>query len=298
MSIPSYNKLVGPLSSFIEKVYTAGGGRKKSNVRGVQPANIGWGAEEEQCLEACRVALENALQLAHPDPKKRLCVFADASDLHWGAAITQVPREHLNRDFTEQHHEPLMMIRGTFSGSAKCWAIVEKEAYAIMETCKRADYLVQRADGFLVFTDHRNRRFIFAPTTVLASVPKYTADKLHRWSLILMGFRYEIHDISGDSNVWADLLSRWGSFFTTVFAIRHTVFPVSHQLDSTFLWPTTGKIRAIQRERRPPPGVNRDTLSAWCDEGFGCPTQLPTYNYEFASSGISAWRGTAQWKLR
>ncbi|OWZ02462.1 hypothetical protein PHMEG_00025968 [Phytophthora megakarya] len=156
------------------KVYTAGGDRKKSNVRGVQLANIGWGAEEGQCLEACRVALQNTLQLAHPDPKKRLCVFADASDLHWGCCYYSGTNGTPQPGLYEQHHEPLMMISGTFSGSAK-----QKEAYAIVETCKRADVLVQRADGFLLFTDHRNLRFIFAPTTVLASVSKYTTDKSH-----------------------------------------------------------------------------------------------------------------------
>ncbi|GMF45200.1 unnamed protein product [Phytophthora fragariaefolia] len=196
MSVPAYNKLVEPLTNFMEKVYVAGSGRKKTNVRGVQLATIGWGADEEQCLEACRGALQNALQLAHPDPEKRLCVFTHASDLHWGAVITQVPREHLSREFSEQKHEPLIMLSGSFSGAARRWAIVEKEAYAIVETCKRADYLVQRPDGFLLFTDHRNLWLIFAPTTVMASVPKYTADKLHRWAMILMGFRYEILDIA------------------------------------------------------------------------------------------------------
>lgn len=195
-------------------------------------------------------------------------MFSDVSDLHWGAAINHVTHEHLSREFSEQHHEPLMMISGTFSGAAKRWAIVEKEAYAIGETCKRADYLVQRADGFLLFTDHRNLRFIFAPTAVMALVPKYTTDKLHRWSQILMGFRYEIHDIAGDSNVWADLLGRWGSSFTTVCAIRHTVFPVSSQLDSTFEWPTIEVILASQRGKRAPPGFRNDDMQV-CRDSSG-----------------------------
>eukprot|EP00644_Phytophthora_capsici_P008513 jgi/Phyca11/16446/fgenesh1_pg.PHYCAscaffold_20_\ len=96
------------------------------------------------------------------------------------------------------------------------WAIVEKEAYAIIETCRRADYLLHRPDGFALFTDHRNLRYIFDPHSVSTAVPKYTADKLHRWSLLLMAYKYEIYDISGDDNVWADLLSRWGSSFKTM----------------------------------------------------------------------------------
>ncbi|GMF47725.1 unnamed protein product [Phytophthora fragariaefolia] len=125
-----------------------------------------------------------------------------------------------------------------FSGGAKRWAIVGKEAFAIIETCKRPDYLVRRPDGFSVFTDHRNLRHIFSPSTVSSAVPKYTADILHHWSLLLMSLTYEIHVISGDSNVSADVLSRWGSSFATVAAIRLTLLPVSPQLDKTCQRPT------------------------------------------------------------
>ncbi|GMF60896.1 unnamed protein product [Phytophthora fragariaefolia] len=246
MSLPAFNKLVNPLSLFMEKVYAAAGGRKKSLVRRVKLREVGWSEVELAALQSCKEALEHALTLAHPDPEKRLCVFTDASDEHWGGAITQVPQNHLHRDFADQHHEPLMMLSGMFSGGAKRWAIVEKEAYAIVETCKRADYLVRRPDGFSLFTDHRNLRYIFAPTTVSSAVPKYTADKLHRWSLLLMSLEYEIHDIAGDANVWADLLSRWGSAFTTVAAIRLSSLPVSPQLDDNFDWPTAEHIQAAQ----------------------------------------------------
>ncbi|KAE9353529.1 hypothetical protein PR003_g3818 [Phytophthora rubi] len=242
MSLPAFNKLVYPLSLFMEKVYAAAGGRKKSLVRRVTLRAVGWSDVELAALQRCKEALEHALTLAHPDPEKRLCVFTDASDEHWGAAITQVPQNHLHRDFADQHHEPLMMLTGTLSGGA----IVEKEAYAIVETCKRADYLVRRPDGFSLFTDHRNLRYIFAPTAVSSAVPKYTADKLHRWSLLLMSLEYEIHDIAGDANVWAYLLSRWGSAFTTVAAIRLTSLPVSPQLDENFDWSTAEHIQAAQ----------------------------------------------------
>ncbi|KAF4133042.1 RNase H-like domain found in reverse transcriptase, partial [Phytophthora infestans] len=172
------------------------GGRKKNQVRHVLLRAVGWGESEDACLDRCKAALQNALQLAHPDPEKRLTVYTDASEEHWGAAITQIPRDQTTRPSSEQEHQPLMMLSGSFSGAAKRWAIVEKEAYAIVETCRRADYLLHRHDGFALFTDHRNLRFIFDPHSVSNSVPKYTADKLHRWSLLLMSYKYEIHDIA------------------------------------------------------------------------------------------------------
>ena len=114
-------------------------------------------------------------------------------------------------ELTKQDHEPLMFLSGTFSGAAKKWSIIEKEAFAIVEACKRADYLLHGERGFRLYTDHRNLKYIFDPHSIDSTVPKYTADKLQRWSLILMGHRYTIYDIPGDSNVWADLSSRWGS---------------------------------------------------------------------------------------
>lgn len=76
-------------------------------------------------------------------------------------------------------------------------------AFAIVETYRKADYLHQ-ADRFSQFSDHRNLRYIFDPTSVGSPVSKYGADKLHRWTLLLMVFNYGINDISRDSNVGRD----------------------------------------------------------------------------------------------
>jgi hypothetical protein len=254
-SLPAFNKLTQPLALMMERVYELAGGRKKTQVRKVMLLAAGWGPEQDACLEQCKAALNQALQLAHPKPDKRLCVFTDASDEHWGAAITQIARDHAARPLGEQEHEPLMMLSGTFSGAAKRWAIVEKEAYAIIETCRRADYLLHRPDGFALYTDHRNLRYIFDPHSVSSAVPRYTADKLHRWSLLLMAYRYEIYDIAGDDNVWADLLSRWGSSFKTVCAISQLPMPLSPQLDAEFVWPNVQEIASAQASATPPPAM-------------------------------------------
>jgi Chromo (CHRromatin Organisation MOdifier) domain/RNase H-like domain found in reverse transcriptase len=75
---------------------------------------------------------------------------------------------------------------------------------------------LHRPGGFSLYTDHRNLKYIFNPQSVVAAVPKYTADKLQRWALLLMSYEYTIQDIPGEDNVWADLLSRWGSRLTNI----------------------------------------------------------------------------------
>jgi hypothetical protein len=208
-SIPGYNMLVAPLAKVMEEAYQLAGGRTKSKVAKLQLSAIGWGVQEIEVLSQCKDALEHAVQLAHVDFEKELCVFTDASDGYWGAVVSQVPKEHINRPLDQQDHSPLMFFCGSFSDASSRWPIVEKEAFALVETVRRADYLLHRPGGFRSFTDHKNLRYIFNPASELASVPKYTADKLQRWGLMLMGYEYTIYHITGEENVWADLLSRW-----------------------------------------------------------------------------------------
>ncbi|KAF0711038.1 hypothetical protein As57867_005399, partial [Aphanomyces stellatus] len=217
MSIPGYNVLVQPLTELLERVFAASGGKRtKQAAASVLLADVGWSDVHVECLAKTKAVLGNVVELCHPDPLQRICVFADASEGHWGSVITQVPPDQLQRPFDAQNHQPLMFLSGTFTGAAGRWAIVEKEAYAIVETLVRADYLLHPAAGFNLYTDHRNLKFIFSPTAVVASVPKYTAQKLERWALLLMGYSYVIHDIPGEVNVWADLLSRWGSTLPSI----------------------------------------------------------------------------------
>ncbi|KAH9117954.1 hypothetical protein LEN26_012317 [Aphanomyces euteiches] len=121
------------------------------------------------------------------------------------------------------------------SGAAQRWAIVEKEAFSIVECLKRADYLLHKPGGFALFTDHANLKFIFNPTSVNAAIPKYTAAKLDRWALLLMGYDYTIYDIAGGANVWADLLSRWGTNSPTICPIVHVPLKISPLRNEEFV---------------------------------------------------------------
>ncbi|KAG2769498.1 hypothetical protein PC116_g1514 [Phytophthora cactorum] len=81
-----------------------------------------------------------------------------------------------------------------------------------------------------------------------------------------MAYKYDIHDISGEENVWADLLSRWGSSFKTVCAIRQVDLPLSPQLDDSFIWPTQLDIAAAQDAAPSPNDLVRSSSDAlWTD---------------------------------
>ena len=42
------------------------------------------------------------LLLVHPDPKQSHCVFADASEHHWGSVVTQATSHQMDRELESQ----------------------------------------------------------------------------------------------------------------------------------------------------------------------------------------------------
>ncbi|KAH9132765.1 hypothetical protein AeRB84_020938 [Aphanomyces euteiches] len=96
---------------------------------------------------------------------------------------------------------------------------------------------------------------------------KYQADKLQRWALVMSTFPYTIECLPGDTNVWGDLLSRWGSAQSsrTIARVRKLLHVVSPLQQSDFEWPTAKSILeaqklAFERGGSTPPGV------AWSNE--------------------------------
>jgi hypothetical protein len=248
-SIPNYNQVVDPLRRLLDVATKAAGSCKKTALARVALVAVGWSADHAECFESVKKALANVVPLAHPREDLVVCVFTDASDLFWGAVATQVPPTDLDLPLEEQRHEPLAFLSGSFSNASLRWPIVEKEAYAVVEACKRLDYLVVRPGGFRLFTDHRNLVYIFNPSGSNANMAKYQADKLQRWALVMSTFPYTIECLPGDANVWGDLLSRWGSapLDLPVAHVRKLIHVVSPLQQADFEWPTAATISDSQR---------------------------------------------------
>ena len=155
--------------------------------------------------------LQEAVTLAHPDPTLEVCVFSDASHTHWGAVITQVPAEQMQLPLREQVHQPLIFLSGAFRGSSLKWPIIDKEAYSLIHTVRKCDYLLIRERGCHLYTDHRNLIYLFNPAGEGRSMGRPQAERVQRWGWILMGLNYVIHHVPGEDNIWADMLSRWMS---------------------------------------------------------------------------------------
>jgi hypothetical protein len=252
MTLPTYAPVMAPLLKFMEKVYVAAKGRTKKKVKHVNLASLGWGKEQDCSWENVKQMLSNSMTLANPDPEKITCVFTDASEDFWGAIVTQIPQEDKDLPIEKQRHQLLAFLSHAFKGCQLRWAIIEKEAYALVTTCVRLDYLLIRQGGFRLYTDHRNLQFIFSKSATETSLHKHTAAKLQRWSLLLMAYEYEIIYIEGERNVWADLLSRWGATDKLAEESKENsvkrvlLMPISPTTSAKFVWPTLEDIQISQ----------------------------------------------------
>ena len=183
-SIPEYAKLTGKLNELLDKAGKAASSRKKTKLAKVNLKELGWTQEHSKAMTQVKEALTRMVPLVHPDQEQDVCLFTDASLDYWGAVATQVPPEDKDKPVEERRHSPLAFLSGKFVSAAARWPIIEKEAFAIVESCKRLDYLLLRPKGFHLFTDHRNLVYIFNPKAVDGNMARYQADKLQRWGII------------------------------------------------------------------------------------------------------------------
>ena len=213
-AIPRFAQRIEPLQQLVTVAMQHATSAKQAAAKRVLLADVGWSDEHQRAFNDIQNAITNHVTLAYPDPSMRMCVFTDASDGHWAGVVTQTAPTELDKPPGKQKHYPLAFVSGRFSGAAERWPTVEKEGFAIKETITRCAHLLLSPDGFELYTDHRNLVYIFSPSALMTK-GKQAAERLERWAITLSPYRYRIHHISGEDNVTADLLSRWGATETS-----------------------------------------------------------------------------------
>ena len=118
-------------------------------------------------------------------------VQTDASDSGIGGALLQ-KRDGILR--------PCLFISRTLNKHEKNYAIIEKEALAIVwSICKFARYLLCGLK-FLLQTDHKPLEFIRTGALINR--------RIARWALILQTYNFDVEYLPGNQNHFADFLSR------------------------------------------------------------------------------------------
>ena len=65
-----------------------------------------WTKEIRGAFEGAKAVIADACTLAPPEEGEALCLYTDASDLHWGAALTQIPLEEMKLTVEKHSHQP------------------------------------------------------------------------------------------------------------------------------------------------------------------------------------------------
>lgn len=219
-AIPNFSKLISPLHELLENNYTLYKSRKK--VRLLNRPISAWGEEHQEAFHCLITAIKEQATLTTPDPHKRLCLFTDASEPHWSGVLTQVELSEFEsgKPPQEWEHHPIGFISGSFRGSAVRWTMPEKECYAIVASVLRLCHILVACGEFSLFTDHKNMIFMLSPTRFNTNAARHVVHKVQRWAIRLSEFSFTIEHIPGESNVWADILTRWAAPGNSTFPAR------------------------------------------------------------------------------
>lgn len=152
-------------------------------------ASIPLGSSAIAAIQELKKAIVNAVH-AHIDDRIPFVVETDASDSAIAATLNQDGR-------------PVAFFSRTLSSSEKGHCSIEKEAYAIIEAVRYwRHYLLPRP--FTLVTDQKSVSFMFD----MSHKSKIKNEKMTRWRLELLPFKFNIIYRPGHLNPAADALSR------------------------------------------------------------------------------------------
>jgi hypothetical protein len=132
--------------------------------------------------------------LAAPRPDVPLTLETDASGTALGGSLLQNGR-------------PVAFFSRKLGPSERNQSVVEREACAIVECCRKWRHLLHMVPHFDVVTDQRAVSFLFNSQ----GLSKIKNEKIARWRIELSEFRFNISYRPGPLNAAADALSRCGA---------------------------------------------------------------------------------------
>ena len=150
----------------------------------------GLSTEAKHAIESLKTELVNAC-LAAPDLRTPFLVETDASGIALGGVLSQEGR-------------PVAFFSRVLQPSERRQSVVEREACAIVDCCKRWRHLLRAAPHCTLLTDQRSVSFLFNKR----NASKIKNEKLMRWRLEISDINIDISYRPGSQNTAADSLSR------------------------------------------------------------------------------------------
>lgn len=97
---------------------------------------------------------------------------------------------------------------------------MQKEAYAIVQTFDRMDYLFWGSQPVQIFTGHRNLLYVSAPKALRTNSPRHVLSEVHKWAIHLSRFLFFNNHIEGSKNIFTEVLTQWSKGYSKTTAQR------------------------------------------------------------------------------
>ena len=123
----------------------------------------------------------------------------------------------------------------------------------MVKAFRKLDYLLACDTTTRVFTDHRNLLFAFSSVVMDQLLVRHKVMKVIRWTLFLSASNYCIEHVSGDINIWPDIMIRWMRGYRRTPRVRRGTFSIPfHGVkippeSPEFEWPTTTEMVPAQK---------------------------------------------------
>ncbi len=210
--IPNFATLSHPLHTCLEMVMKQHGKRTKNAMKKVE-IHPYWSKDCETAFNNIKELLNRNLELGHFNKNGNIFVFGDASDVGYALLLTQYSDddEHdKSKPLLERSHKPIGCWSGLWKGSEKRWDISSRELFPFLIALTKYHHFLHRLIPFTICTDNKNLSHILSPGYRSDSSSAITRNRLYRWCLAFMSYKYDVQLIPGETNHFCDLVSRWG----------------------------------------------------------------------------------------
>ena len=150
-----------------------------------------WTMEHDRVFNRVKELVARAIELTIPDPDKKFFLQTDASDRAVGAVLMQFG--------SSGHLVPVAVANRKLNVHEKNYPTHEKEMLAIVWALKTFRHYVEGCH-VEIQTDHAALRFFDTQPNL--------SRRMARWAEEMAQYEYEIKYIPGETNIFADLLSR------------------------------------------------------------------------------------------
>ena len=150
-----------------------------------------WGQAQQKSFETLKEELVSEHVMAHPQLNKPYKLYTDACDYAIGGILCQDDDQGIER--------PIVYTSKQLSPTQRKWAVIEKEAYALVKALiKLRPYLL--GAEFTAYTDHKPLTSLFTK--------EMNNTKIQRWAVLLEEYGCKVEYRKGKNNIRAYMLSR------------------------------------------------------------------------------------------